>query len=313
MSNPLRRRLEVEDIGDVSVVSFVDKKILDEQNVQIIGQMLFALVDVEKRRKIVLNFGNVEYLSSAAHGKFIALQRKMEAVRGALALCNLDPAIFATFEITKLDKLYRFCRDEQEALVQLFDYPANDAFVACPVPGCAGRGRTASQWAGGEVYVHCPECDAGFQAAIPVLLPGGEAESAVSAVGLSTDGAWSVRIVVGRPSVVQVGRRLDLFAADALRRLWPSLPPPRFAVIDCRRTTELSEHGLAALTDVLAGAGEGGKAVLLVLKDRPAKGAAFPPGLPLFTDQPEAVRALGDLPSGAGRPITVKAVRSRES
>jgi len=29
--NPRRRRLEVEDIGDIAVVNFVDKKILDEQ------------------------------------------------------------------------------------------------------------------------------------------------------------------------------------------------------------------------------------------------------------------------------------------
>ena len=70
---PRRRRLEVEDIGDVTVVSFTDRKILDEQNIQIIGEQLFSLVDEEGWRKILLNFGNVEYLSSAALGKFITL------------------------------------------------------------------------------------------------------------------------------------------------------------------------------------------------------------------------------------------------
>ena len=44
-SQPKRRRLEVEDIGDVTVVSFTDKKILDEQNIQIIGEQLFSLID----------------------------------------------------------------------------------------------------------------------------------------------------------------------------------------------------------------------------------------------------------------------------
>jgi anti-sigma B factor antagonist len=42
---PRRRRLEVEDSGDVAVVHFVDKKILDEQNIQMIGDDLFRLVD----------------------------------------------------------------------------------------------------------------------------------------------------------------------------------------------------------------------------------------------------------------------------
>src|SRR5437660_9732934 len=87
---PRRRRLEVEDIGDVTVVNFTDKKILDEQNIQIIGEQLFSLVDELGRRKILLNFGNVEYLSSAALGKFITLNKKVNAAGGRLILCNID-------------------------------------------------------------------------------------------------------------------------------------------------------------------------------------------------------------------------------
>ena len=78
---PRRRRLEVEDIGDIAVVNFVDKKILDEQNIQMIGDDLFRLVDELGRRKILLNFGNVEFLSSAALGKLITLHRKLQAVQ----------------------------------------------------------------------------------------------------------------------------------------------------------------------------------------------------------------------------------------
>jgi anti-sigma B factor antagonist len=74
---PRRRRLEVEDIGDVTVVNFVDRRILDEQNIQVIGEQLFSLVDEVGRRKILLNFGNVEFLSSAALGKLIALHKKL--------------------------------------------------------------------------------------------------------------------------------------------------------------------------------------------------------------------------------------------
>ena len=59
-AQPRRRRLEVEDIGDVTVVNFVDRKILDEQNIQVIGEQLFSLVDDSGRRKVLLNFSNVE-------------------------------------------------------------------------------------------------------------------------------------------------------------------------------------------------------------------------------------------------------------
>jgi anti-sigma B factor antagonist len=118
-TQPRRRRLEVEDIGDVTVVSFTDRKILDEQNIQIIGEQLFSLVDELGRRKLLLNFGNVEYLSSAALGKLITLNKKLQGVGGKLILCNIHPQIYEVFEITKLNKLLNIRKDEQEGL-QMF-------------------------------------------------------------------------------------------------------------------------------------------------------------------------------------------------
>ena len=115
-SQPRRRRLEVEDIGDVTVVNFTDRKILDEQNIQVIGEQLFSLVDEAGRRKILLNFGNVEYLASAALGKLITLNKKLQAAGGRLVLCNIDPQIYEVFEITKLNKLFNIQKEEQAAL-----------------------------------------------------------------------------------------------------------------------------------------------------------------------------------------------------
>jgi len=115
-SQPRRRRLEVEDIGDVTVVNFIDRKILDEQNIQIIGEQLFGLVDESGRRKLLLNFSNVEYLSSAALGKLITLNKKLQGVGGKLVLCQIDPQIYEVFEITKLDKFFTIVKEEQAAL-----------------------------------------------------------------------------------------------------------------------------------------------------------------------------------------------------
>ena len=116
MSSPARRRrLEVEPIGDVTVVNFVDRKILDEQNIQIIGEQLFSLVDEQGLRKILLNFANVEYLSSAALGKLITLNKKLQQAGGKLILCNIDPQIFEVFEITKLDRFFKIIKEEQAA------------------------------------------------------------------------------------------------------------------------------------------------------------------------------------------------------
>ena len=121
MSEPRKSRLEVEEIGDVTVVNFVDRKILDEQNIQIIGEQLFELVDVQGRKKILLDFKNVDYLSSAALGKLITLNKKATTSGGKLVLCNIRPEIKEVFEITKLDKFFKIKEDEQVGL-QAFDY-----------------------------------------------------------------------------------------------------------------------------------------------------------------------------------------------
>jgi anti-sigma B factor antagonist len=116
MSQGRRRRIDVVDVGDVCVVKFVDKRILDEQNIQTIGEQLFELVETDGKRKLVLNFENVEYLSSAALGKLINLNKKVRAVSGQLRLCCIKPDIYEVFEITKLNKVFQIHDDEQGAV-----------------------------------------------------------------------------------------------------------------------------------------------------------------------------------------------------
>jgi anti-sigma B factor antagonist len=113
MSN--RNRIDVSDVGEVSVVQFSDRKILDESNIQEMGRELFELVE-QKRAKILLNFMNVEFLSSAALGKLITLDKKMKAAKGQLKLSNIRPEIYEVFAITRLNKLFDIHDDEADAL-----------------------------------------------------------------------------------------------------------------------------------------------------------------------------------------------------
>ena len=113
MSN--RNRIYVSDVGEVSVVQFRDRKILDESNIQEMGRELFELVE-QKRAKILLNFMNVEFLSSAALGKLITLDKKLKAAKGQLKLSNIRPEIYEVFAITRLNKLFDIHDDEADAL-----------------------------------------------------------------------------------------------------------------------------------------------------------------------------------------------------
>jgi anti-sigma B factor antagonist len=111
-----QRKLDLDQVGDVTIARFVDKKILDENNIQMIGNQLFGLVEEDGRKKIVLDFSNVEYLSSAALGKLITMEKKVKSAGGKLRLCSIRPEILEVFVITRLNKLFDIKNDQAAAL-----------------------------------------------------------------------------------------------------------------------------------------------------------------------------------------------------
>ena len=110
------RRLDVNEVGDVTVVRFRDQKIIEDINIQELGQEMFRLAEEDRREKLLLNFSSVDFLSSAALGKLITLDKKVKAHGGTLKLSNIRPEIFEVFTITKLDRLFDIKDDEADAL-----------------------------------------------------------------------------------------------------------------------------------------------------------------------------------------------------
>jgi anti-sigma B factor antagonist len=110
------RKIDIEEVSGVTVARFLEKKILDEANIDTLGQEMFALVDEDGRKKIILDFSLVEYLSSAALGKLITMHKKVATAKGTLALCNIQKDIMDVFKITQLNKVLTLCKDLDDAL-----------------------------------------------------------------------------------------------------------------------------------------------------------------------------------------------------
>jgi anti-sigma B factor antagonist len=110
------RRLEINEVGDVTVVRFRDRKIVEDLSIQELGSEMFQLVDVENRGKLLLNFSTVDFLSSAALGKLITLDKKVKSHGGVLKFSNIRPEIYEVFAITKLNRLFDIKDDEADAL-----------------------------------------------------------------------------------------------------------------------------------------------------------------------------------------------------
>jgi anti-anti-sigma factor len=113
------KRIKVSSSGDVTVVTFNDSKIINEEEIQELGEELYALVERDEHAKIILNFGHVEFMSSAALGKLISFEKKVAAKKAKLMLTNIRPEIYEVFAITRLTKLFTIKDDEADALAAL--------------------------------------------------------------------------------------------------------------------------------------------------------------------------------------------------
>lgn len=110
-------RLVVTQHDEVTKIEFVDRNILEESNIQQIGDEIGEIIEAQPNPKILLCFENVEHLSSAALGTLITVNTKVKAKGGQLRLSNIDKQIYEVFVITKLNKLFQIHDTSEKALV----------------------------------------------------------------------------------------------------------------------------------------------------------------------------------------------------
>ena len=109
-------RLNVSETDGITIVSFNDRNILEEANIQAIGDEVAALIENKPLPKLLIDFQNVEHLSSAALGTLITINNRIRQKGGQLRLANIDPQIYEVFIITKLNKLFQIHDTREQAL-----------------------------------------------------------------------------------------------------------------------------------------------------------------------------------------------------
>ncbi len=105
----------VEEKDGVSVVRFVDDKIMDVERIQQLNDELNQLAEQADSRELLLNLENVRFLSSAAINKLIVLDKRIKSQGGQIRLTSLRPEVRDVFSITNLDRLFRIYDDPEEA------------------------------------------------------------------------------------------------------------------------------------------------------------------------------------------------------
>jgi anti-anti-sigma factor len=99
--------VQTHDLGDATLIRFTGSQVvLDEQNASLVGEQLLALAGRLKPGRLLVDFGNVAYLTTTALGLLLRLRQALCAGGGHLTLCHLHPRLYEVFEVTKLHTLF---------------------------------------------------------------------------------------------------------------------------------------------------------------------------------------------------------------
>jgi anti-sigma B factor antagonist len=108
--------LRLRKSDGISIVEFADRKILDELSIQEIQDELGRIVAAEPAIKLLLDFRNVDHLSSAALGTLITLSKQVNEASGQLKLSNINRQIYEVFRITRLNKVFDIHETASDAM-----------------------------------------------------------------------------------------------------------------------------------------------------------------------------------------------------
>ncbi|HLB74086.1 MAG TPA: STAS domain-containing protein [Sedimentisphaerales bacterium] len=110
-------RISVEYADNATIVSFVDEKILEEMDIRALQETIMSVIEsASGGMNMILDFGNVRFLSSAVLGLLIRISKRIYERDGRLKLCNINPKIYEVFKITRLTKTFDIYKDVDSAV-----------------------------------------------------------------------------------------------------------------------------------------------------------------------------------------------------
>lgn len=107
----------VQRVEKYTVVEFRTPSLMDPVQLENTGQALYHLVDAEDRRRLIIDFEKVEYLSSQAIGIILTMNKKLAALpHSKMVLCGVGPRLMELLKITRLDRLLTVKPSQKEAV-----------------------------------------------------------------------------------------------------------------------------------------------------------------------------------------------------
>ena len=120
MQNTNEPLLKFEKQGSITVGTIHNASMLDGLTVTDFGNEVVGYVQKNEGTNLLLNFKNVQYLSSAALTELIRINDAVVTGKGQLKVCSVSKDIQKVFKITNFDKLFDIHEEAAEACLKRF-------------------------------------------------------------------------------------------------------------------------------------------------------------------------------------------------
>lgn len=109
--------LTVQTIEKFTIIEFRGPSLTDQYELEKITAELKRLVVEEDRKRMVLDFEKVNFISSQAIGMLMILNKQTASqTHGKLVLCGIGPTLAELLKITRLDRLLTVKPSQREAV-----------------------------------------------------------------------------------------------------------------------------------------------------------------------------------------------------
>jgi anti-anti-sigma factor len=105
-----------ELMGEVRVIIIDVVRLLDGAVIEQCYREIIAVLDKTEESNVLLHFGRVTFMSSAALGILVRINKKCKEFQIALKLCGIAPEIVQVFKITGLNKVFEIHTDTAPAM-----------------------------------------------------------------------------------------------------------------------------------------------------------------------------------------------------
>jgi anti-sigma B factor antagonist len=91
---------------DASFAFIQERRILEEYQIKRFEEAITPVIERNDRGRLVLDFADVEFMSSSMLGSLVKIHKRVVERKGTLQLTGLRPDLQKVFKITHLDKVF---------------------------------------------------------------------------------------------------------------------------------------------------------------------------------------------------------------